>query len=636
MLSAAFLASCSSVQKVTELDIPVLSSLVSMQLINPAEFTEPTEELLESEGLLQGYRRNPSDVVVELRRMLSKNPAAELQLALIEVCSDTGERLASSEPMIAVGYHMAAAEVALPGALKDSNTESHKTMLEAYNFSCGRVAKILFNNDHDWNKTIEIEGPGQKYQLRCRTTGKGFVDPDYFDDLWATQNLEFEGLDHLKRNIRPGFGEMMVGHRDFKKERLKKEPMLGIVGMSIPVTATLESVGKGGVMELSIYDNLIMDEARLAGEKVTLSADYTAPLALLYNYKTKGNIGAKGLLHPDRHIERRGLVLFEPFRNDQIPVIFVHGLASSPATWGAAVNVLRNDPILRKKYQLLAYYYPTGFPVIYNSSGLRMHLQKLQNIYNPGGANPAMKNMLIVGHSMGGILSNAQIRGSGNTLTEKIFTVPIDEVDGLNSTQKQMLKEMLLYEADPNITRAVFVASPHRGSDIASNRIGDLAKRLIKYPIEAVTSGINFGAGIKSGDLTEFGAEAVTEGSSSIDSLEPGNPGAVSILEQDVRQGVVIHSIIAQANPEDTLLEGSDKVVSYQSAHLDRAASEKVVNATHTTINGNPEAIEEMRRILYLHAGLSYTRTPDEILNEILKAPAPRRKAASYGHRNRR
>ena len=50
--------------------------------------------------------------------------------------------------------------------------------------------------------------------------------------------------------------------------------------------------------------------------------------------------------------------------------------------------------------------------------------------------------------------------------------------------------------------------------------------------------------------------------------------------------------------------DGNDGVVAYQSAHVDWAASEKVVRWNHSC-QGTPEAIEEVRRILLLHAAAS-------------------------------
>lgn len=635
-LAILLLSSCSSVPIVKELRVPILNSAFAGELLHPKKFTKQTHALLEARNLLQDARDKPAEVVIVLQRSLGDDPSLQVRLALVEVCSDEGDSLAASEPMRAVGYHLAAAEAALPGALKGRDAGKRDELRELYNFSCGRVADILFENGHDWSKVIEVEGPGQNYQLRCKTSGKGLVSPSYFDQFWAARNLEIKGLDRLKRTTRTGFGEMMVGHRDFREERKKNEPLLGASGLSIPVTVVIAPAGKNGVMEMSVYDDLIANEAQLEGETVALSADFTAPLAVLYNYKQKGNVGAKGFLHPDRYAEKMGIIQFEPFRSGQIPVIFVHGLASSPATWGSAVNILRKDPVLRGKYQLLAFYYPTGFPIAYNAQGLRNHLKAFQEFYNPNGNNPNMKNLIIVGHSMGGLLSNTQIRHSGDTLSKRVFTVPIDEVTGLDEGQKKMAKDRLIYRANPNITRAVFVASPHRGSEIATGGIGSLAKKLIKFPIEFVTGGITFGEGLEVGDLTEFGQEVVNRGNSSINSLEPNGVMVTGILEQKVRQGVEFHSIIAQSDFQVPITEGSDKVVSYSSAHLDAARSEKVVHATHTTINANPDAVEELRRILYLHAGLDYTRTPDDMLYAAKPAKAAKRKVTSYGTNKRK
>jgi hypothetical protein len=244
VLGSAFLASCSSAPHVSERKSPILESLYLRQSINPAKLTEKTEEILKNEGLLHAYRKNPDDAIISLRRILSEKQAWEIRLALIEISSDAGEQLASGEPMKAVGYHLAATEVALPRGLKGNDNEAEKTSLEAYNFSCGRVAKILFENGHDWNEEIKIDEPGRNYHLRCRTSGKGLVSPAIFDELWATRNLTFKGLDHLKRVIRPGFGEMMVGHRGFKEERRTNEPFLSPAGMGLPLAVTIAPTGK--------------------------------------------------------------------------------------------------------------------------------------------------------------------------------------------------------------------------------------------------------------------------------------------------------------------------------------------------------------------------------------------------------
>ncbi len=609
LIVVAFLTSCSSIPYVKELDFPILNSHFVGELINPDKFTEETHALLESKDLLHKFHDDPAAVVITLRDSLKKNPSPQLRLALIEVCSNSGEHLASDEPMKAVAYHLAAVEVALPAAMNKDASEAQEHLLEMYNFSCGRVAQILYQSDHNWKEIAVLEGPDRKYRLRFHTSGSGFISPDYFDKFWMAKNLEFKKIKNLERNIRPGFGEMMVGHREHSEERLVNEPLLSKVGMSLPVSVIIEPIGKNGLMEMAFYDVMVEDTAKLAGKTVTLAADFTAPLAMLYNYTPKGNIGKQGLLHPERYVKRMGLVQFEPFRPKEIPVVFVHGLASSPATWMAAVNKLREDPNIRKRYQLLAFYYPTGFPIAYNAAGLRLHLQKFQDFYDLGDTNPNMSNVLVIGHSMGGILSNTLIRSSGNSFSKAIFTKPIEEVDGLSAKQKTVLKQRLVYSANADITRAVFVAAPHRGSGFAINPIGNLMKRLIKFPITALTAGELLLTDDLSNDLTDFGRRIVTKGASSINSLEPENPMLNAILDQPVKKGGHYHSIIGQTDLTMPIEKGSDKVVPYSSAHLDGAQSELIVNAKHTRLTGHQVEIEELRRILYLHAGLAYTPT---------------------------
>jgi hypothetical protein len=52
-------------------------------------------------------------------------------------------------------------------------------------------------------------------------------------------------------------------------------------------------------------------------------------------------------------------------------------------------------------------------------------------------------------------------------------------------------------------------------------------------------------------------------------------------------------------------------VVEYASAHIEPVESELVVKSGHS-VQGNPHAIEEVRRILRLHVGLTTGTVPLE------------------------
>ena len=140
----------------------------------------------------------------------------------------------------------------------------------------------------------------------------------------------------------------------------------------------------------------------MAGRTLPLAIDFTAPLAASLHYLPKDFSGWKGMRHPEEYAASSNLVQFEPFRSDQIPVVFVHGLMSSPATWTGVINTLRADPVLRKRYQVLAFYYPTGFPISYSAEALRTKLASFRRHYDPDRRIPNMRRMVVIGHSMGG------------------------------------------------------------------------------------------------------------------------------------------------------------------------------------------------------------------------------------------
>ena len=175
----------------------------------------------------------------------------------------------------------------------------------------------------------------------------------------------------FKRHITKGVGAALVGHRKGLPERREKNPFLATVGMSLPVNATLDFSSGSNEVELAFHDLMITDSIRVEGRQLTLSADRSAPLAVFYDYAPNKNIGMGGLMHPDTYENKMGLFQIEPFQGDQIPVIFVHGLMSSPRTWFAALNQLSSDPLLRKRYQFLVFSYPTGYPIPYGSANLR-------------------------------------------------------------------------------------------------------------------------------------------------------------------------------------------------------------------------------------------------------------------------
>ena len=581
---------------------PLTETPIVGTLLNPKQLTPSTKAHLQEENLMGVYRKDRAEAIEFLYQRLEEDPDGDRRMALIELCSDTGDLLSESDPSKAVGYHLFAASLAVEADVFDvAARSSDEELVVAYNHSCGQVASLLFDADHDWEGTSEIAGPGRTFQLTSRTEGRGLLDPSFFDRFKPAAFIGFEKVD-LERITLDGIGAAMVGHREATPERREKNPFIPPVGMAMPVNVTLEFSGSGEEVQLTFRDLLVEDETRVGGRTLPLEGDLTAPFAVLHEFEDTRKIGMQGLKDPEKYIDDMGLYGLQPFREDQIPVIFVHGLMSSPYTWVKALNQCRADPHLRKRYQLYAIRYPTGFPIAYNATAVRRRLDEFRETFDPNGTNPNMRNMVVIGHSMGGMLTNMQVRSSGDTFTKLLFDQPIDEIEGMSQAQKDSIKELLIYEPNPDIARAIFIAAPHRGSAIASSPLGDFGARLIKFPLDILTAEPI--AEIKG--LNESGKEILKNRPTSISTLRPDAPGPRAVLSQPIYPGVKIHSIIGRANPDDSIEESTDKVVPYTSAHLDEAISEKVVHATHTSITGDAAAIEEVRRLLYLHAGIPY------------------------------
>jgi hypothetical protein len=151
----------------------------------------------------------------------------------------------------------------------------------------------------------------------------------------------------------------------------------------------------------------------------------------------------------------------------------------------------------------------------------------------------------------------------------------------------------------PFVDRVVFVATPHRGSNIAALLVGRL-RWLVDWALTLPPNLLRATGEILTGseDLLlrrRFGQRLPR----SVDNMSPGNPAIQTLAELPIAPGVKAHSIIA-IKGGGSLSDGGDGVVTYRSAHVDEAISELIVESGHS-VQGNPEAIEEIRRILLQH-----------------------------------
>lgn len=354
----------------------------------------------------------------------------------------------------------------------------------------------------------------------------------------------------------------------------------------------------------------------LGGRTVGLASDRTAPLAIHQRYANVSAIARAGVLKASfGDLGREGAYLLQAYQPGKIPVLLVHGLNSSPATWTQTFNHMRNDPLIASRYQFWLYMYPTGQPVTNSASKLRHELQTMRSVFDPNHADPAWDQMVLVGHSMGGLVSKTATLTSGDHVYNGVFGIPLPQMVAAPEI-KQLIADNLYFQAVPEIKRVVFIATPHRGSRTADGLPGRIATRLInrdnglprlmeqlkrQNPPELLRPDFRY---------------PLLNG---VGNLRYDNPLLTLINQLPTNPNVTYHSIIPQIGPVEHHL-ATDGIVPYTSSHVPFAESELITRGNHNT-HQKPEVTLELKRILRLHLGI--TGGPDHLPGAIVTQRFP-------------
>jgi pimeloyl-ACP methyl ester carboxylesterase len=353
-----------------------------------------------------------------------------------------------------------------------------------------------------------------------------------------------------------------------------------------PLTATLE-----------LHPNWDVGSVSIAGEQVPLEQDPTAALALTFTGVPINRIEIFGFLGRLTGLlaERPPLVSISPYQRGLIPVVFVHGTASSPVRWAEMYNRLQADPEIRGRYQFWFFQYESDKPIALSALHLREALTAAVAKLDPHGEDPALRRMVMIGHSQGGLLVKMQSVDSGDVIWNSVSRKPLAELR-LSDETRDLLQRGLFVQPLPEVARVVFISTPHRGSFVAARRlIASMARRLTLLPLNVA----QMTADVARNRDALRGRFAPT----AVDNMSPGSPFILGLQEVSVASTIPAHSIISVkgTGPAE---EGDDGVVKYTSAHIDEAVSEVVVRSPHSC-QGNPHTMEEVRRILRLHVGLA-------------------------------
>ena len=276
-----------------------------------------------------------------------------------------------------------------------------------------------------------------------------------------------------------------------------------------------------------------------------------------------------------------------PYQKGRIPVVFVHGTASSPARWADMVNDLAADPRIRNRYAIWFFTYDSGNPIVYSAYQLREALTQAVDRADPGGVDPCVRDMVVMGHSQGGLLTKLTVIDSGDSFWTNVSNKPFDEID-LEPDKKELLRKVMFVKPLPFVTEVIFLATPHRGSYLAGWQfVPRLAAYLVRLPSDVV--------GLRPSLATVASASGIafTRIPTSIDNMSPGHPFIKKLVKIPVSRTVTAHSIIS-VDDDSPLDQAGDGVVKYESAHVDGVASELIVRSPHSGMQAAPETVEEV------------------------------------------
>jgi pimeloyl-ACP methyl ester carboxylesterase len=579
-----------------------------------------TWQTLRQFDLAETYRRKPAEAVARLHVEAVHTPQPDLLFALAEVSYLRGREAEEQQDAEAIGcyyrcagyaYHFLFDPRPRGEAALSSFDPRHRLACDLYNSSvakCLAAAQRVGQLDPRGSLRIPTSG-GHDHTLPISHVGFAWK-PEEFGHLLFSANYEVVGLVNHYRTY--GLGVPLIARR--APSAPKPAHAFYPATVSFPVTAFLRfegsladlgEAGSPGAGRLELYNPLDVQSVAVGGRHVPLETDLTTPLAyFLAHARVDNSTGYKAFLNPDVLGRKAGLHTLEPYQPGKIPVVFVHGLFGSPLTWAPVYNDLLADPALRKRYQFWAYFYPTGNPYLAAAADLRRDLARLRHELDPTHHDRVLDEMVVVGHSMGGLVSKLVTVPGGDDFWQLVSHAPLTTLKLTPDTRGE-LQAIFYFEPVSSVKRVIFTGTPHRGSKLSPSFVGRIGARLAGLPLDVMRTLHE----VAEGNPQLYAAEQGQTIPTSVDLLDPSSPALELLAARPKPRGMRWHSIIGvtpSALPLERWLSGgnlvpSDGVVPYASAHLDDADSEVVVPADHYTVHHHPLAIREMKRILAEH-----------------------------------
>jgi pimeloyl-ACP methyl ester carboxylesterase len=596
---------CATPVGVKRLDEQAAHRELNANVLSTGKPSDYSTQILERSALSDRFKSDPQTVLAELNSGLGKPDERDRLFALSELSFAYAEQSANQSCYLASAAYAYAFLFPTNPADAPGQYDPRLTLaVDLYNRGIALGLATKDGNEVDLSAR-QLSLPFGSLDLSVEPEGLNYGG-NHLTKFVQLADLEVRGLRNTYRKA--GIGAALSA-------RVEPSPNMAAsrwipVTAKVPVTAFVRfddprlAMSNGRLRgTVEIYDEDRTDAVKVGAYSVPLESDPSAALAYrlegspVWDFELAGfRRGDLSFLGVGPSVDLNGLFMLHPYHANMIPVVLVHGTASSPARWAEMANELLGDRAIASRYQIWFFIYNSGNPIALSAMRLRESLVAVRKDVDPDGKDPALNQMVVIGHSQGGLLTKMTVVDSGNRFWANLTKVPFDKAD-LDPETRDLVARALFVKPLPFVNEVIFIATPHRGSYMASNPIVKLGNKFINLPGGLAKSAIQLGK-LREPSMLRTPPTLPT----ALDNMDASNPFLKTLSSLPIAPGVHAHSIIPVTGT-GPVENGNDGVVEYKSAHIDGVESELVVRSGHST-QARPETIEEVRRILYEHAGI--------------------------------